>query len=254
MSQTFGPLLKDWRARRRLSQLSLGLKANVSARHVAFLETGRARPSRAMVLLLAEALEMPLTARNGFLDSAGFAMAYQRRALADADMSAVRLAIDWSLKRHLPFPAFAKDRHWNLVVANTVAAKLLAGAGIQPGDSLLELMTDEARLMQSFANPGEVGRHMLQRLRIESAYFGGDPVLDVAAEKLARSPTIAAFQVPSALPPVVPARYRAGGTVLSFFSTLAQFGTAEDLMLADLQIEFLFPDDDATRQFVEALA
>jgi transcriptional regulator with XRE-family HTH domain len=253
MHTSFGLMLKDWRARRRVSQLDLALSANVSARHVAFLETGRARPSRPMVMQLAAALELPLEMRNGLLNAAGFAPSYTRRTLDDASMAHVRSAIDWSLQRHSPYPAFAKDRHWCIVATNDVAAAMLKGAGLAKGDSLLDLVTDETRLLATFANPGEVGRHILQRLRLESNYYGGEAVLEKAAEKLASIDTVKNFLPHTHLPAVVPALYRMGDQVLSLFSTLAQFGTAEDLMLADLQMEFLFPADDDTRDYIEAM-
>jgi transcriptional regulator with XRE-family HTH domain len=253
MNTSFGLMLKDWRARRRVSQLDLALSANVSARHVAFLETGRARPSRPMVMQLAAALELPLEMRNGLLNAAGFAPSYARRTLDEASMAHVRYAIDWSLQRHAPYPAFAKDRHWCIVAANDVATTMLQVAGLATGDSLLDLVTDETRLMATFANPGEVGRHILQRLRIESHYYGGENVLETAAQKLAAIAAVRTFQPDTHLPAVVPALYRMGDQVLSLFSTLAQFGTAEDLMLADLQMEFLFPADDDTRMRIEAM-
>jgi transcriptional regulator with XRE-family HTH domain len=246
-------MLKDWRARRRVSQLQLALSAGVSTRHLAFLETGRARPSTVMVMKLAEALELPLDARNGLLHAAGFAPSYTRRSLDDASMAPVRRAISWSLQRHTPYPAFAKDRHWRVVAANDVAVTLLRAAAVSVGDSLLDLLIDEGRLHATFANPGEVGRHILQRLRLESQHFGGEAVLEQAAQRLAEIAVIRNFQPQTPLPVVVPTLYRMGEQTLSFFSTLAQFGTAEDLMLADLQLEFMFPADEPTRLQLEAL-
>jgi transcriptional regulator with XRE-family HTH domain len=254
MTQRFGQLLKDWRSKRRVSQLALGLKANVSSRHVAFLETGRARPSRTMVMQLADALDVPIAAQNGLLDAAGFSAAYVRRSLDDASMAAVRASIDWSLARHHPYPAFAKDQHWNLVAANPVASLMLKAVAVDIGTSLFNILADESQLTSIFANPGEVGRHVLQRLRLESAYLGGDAHLESAAQKLATMDIVKSYEPPAVLPPFVPAIYQMQGQQLAFFSTLAQFGTAEDLMLADLQIEFLFPADDATRQTIEQIA
>lgn len=253
MQASFGLMLKDWRGRRRVSQMDLALSANVSARHLAFLETGRARPSRSMVIQLAEALEMPLEMRNGLLNAAGFSPSYVRRSLDDASMAHVRLAIDWSLQRHSPYPAFAKDRHWRIVASNTIATRMLASAGLAVGDSLLHLLSDASRLEQTFANPGEVGRHILQRLRLESDYYGGEPVLEEAIAKLSAIKVVRQFRPDVHLPAVVPALYRVGEKVLSLFSTLAQFGTAEDLMLADLHMEFLFPSDEDTRSCIEAM-
>ncbi|GAB5467308.1 MAG: helix-turn-helix transcriptional regulator [Rhodospirillales bacterium] len=254
MRTTFGAALKSWRGQRRLSQLDLGLAANVSARHISFLETGRAKPSRTMVTLLCESLEVPQEARNGLLDAAGFAPAYRRRDLDDADMAAVRDAVAWTLERHDPFPAFALDRHWRVVKANAAAGRLLGAVGLREGDSLLEALADEAKLPAVLDNWQEVQHHTLVRLRTENAYLGGDPLLEAAIVKL----TAALGPRPQApeglLPAIVPTRYRAGGTLLSLFSTIAQFGTAEDIALAELKIELLFPADAATRATLQVMA
>ncbi|WP_419909066.1 helix-turn-helix domain-containing protein [Hoeflea sp.] len=247
MHNTFGDTLKEWRGRRRMSQLDLGLAANVSARHISFLETGRSRPSRSMVRLLSESLEMPHGARNAFLGAAGFAPAYRKRDLDDTDMAHVRAAVDWTMERHDPFPAMALDRHWNVVKANRTGGLLLAGAGVAEGDSLLEAITDADRLQDVLVNWQEVAEHMIVRLRTESAHLGGDAFLDTTVERLeaALGPRIGNGDGP--LPAIIPARYRVGEQVLSFFSTIAQFGSAEDIALSELRIELLFPSDDQTR-------
>jgi transcriptional regulator with XRE-family HTH domain len=254
MQTGFGGVLKDWRNQRRMSQLDLGLSANVSARHISFLETGRARPSRSMVLNLCETLEVPRAARNTLLGAAGFSPAYRRRGLNEADMAHVRAAVDWTLERHDPFPALAMDKHWTLVRTNRSAGLLLGAAGLAEGDSLLEAATDGRRLAKVLDNWPEVALHTITRLRTESAHLGGDPVLDEAADALAREMEGALPDAGGVLPAVVPARYRADGMVLSLFSTLAQFGSAEDIALAELKIEMMFPADDATRTMLMALA
>jgi len=253
MHNTFGATLKEWRSQRRMSQLDLGLIANVSARHISFLETGRARPSQSMVKQLCETLEVPLTARNALLGAAGFAPVYRRRELSDEDMSHVRAAVDWTLERHNPFPAFALDKHWRVIKANASAAFLLAGIGLNEGDSLLDAMMNKALMVHALENWLEVMQHMAIRLRTESTHLGGDEVLDAAIERLNRmlATETKGFEGPT--PAVIPARYRAGGTILSFFSTLAQFGTAEDIALAELKIELMFPADDATRNLLLAM-
>lgn len=249
MDSSFGAVLKEWRGQRRMSQLDLGLSSNVSARHISFLETGRAQPSRSMVLQLCETLEIPRTARNVLLNAAGYAPAYRRRDLAGTDMEHVRAAVDWTLERHTPYPAMALDRHWTIVKANGAGQLLLSGAGLSEGDSLLVALTDGERLAQAIENWTEVAQHMVVRLRTESAHLGGDPVLDEAANAL--SGVLSNIpHTPSAqpLPAIIPARYRANCQILSFFSTLAQFGTAEDIALAELKIEMMFPADEQTRQ------
>lgn len=146
MDQVFGTLLKDWRILRRMSQLDLGLAANVSARHISFLETGRARPSRPMVVQLSDTLEVPRSARNTLLNAAGFSPAYQARDLTADDMAHVRAAIGWMLERHDPFPAFALDRHWLLLQANNSASMMFKNLGLETGDSLLSSLTDPSLL------------------------------------------------------------------------------------------------------------
>lgn len=248
----FGALLKDWRGQRRMSQLDLGLAANVSARHISFLETGRARPSRSMVLQLTESLEVPRAARNALLNAAGFSPAYRSRDLDEADMAHVRAAVDWTLERHDPFPAFGVDRHWRLVAANQSARAMLGGLGLDVGDSMLDAFVESEALRAVVDNWAEVARHVITRLRTESAHLGGDAVLDQAADALAREAGDSDLDTPGTLPAVIPTRYRTNGVVLSFFSTIAQFGSAEDIALADLKIEFLFPADDATRDILLA--
>lgn len=254
MQTAFGAELREWRVRRRVSQLDLGLAANVSARHISFLETGRSRPSRSMVLHLCDHLEVPRTARNGLLNAAGFAPAYGARSLDETDMAPVREALDWTLMRHDPFPAIALDRHWIVVRLNRSAALLLAAIGVGEGGSLLEAATDPTRLAPLVENWPEVARHFIVRLRTESAHLGGDPLLDSAADALQSQAGPGAAPGEGPLPAVMPTRYRAGETVLSFFSTIAHFGSAEDIALADLKIELMFPADAATRQALQGLA
>lgn len=247
MDNGFGAVLKDWRSRRRLSQLDLGLTANVSARHISFLETGRARPSRSMVMQLCESLDVPRMERNALLNIAGFAPTFRRRELDDADMAPVRAAVDWTMERHDPFPAIALDRHWTLVKANKSASLLFGTMGLAQGDSLLETMTDTKFMAPYIENWEEVAQHVMVRLRTESAHLGGDPLLEKAADRLSQELTTEMVNDAGVLPAVVPARYTANGMTFSFFSTIAQFGTAEDIALAELKIELLFPADDATR-------
>ena len=253
MQNSFGEALRQWRGQRRMSQLDLGLTANVSARHISFLETGRARPSQSMAMQLCETLEVPHSARNAFLGAAGFAPAYRRRELSDDDMAHVRAAVDWTLERHDPFPAFALDKHWRVVKANASATFLLGGIGLAEGDSLLDAMLDMDLMSSALENWREVLQHMAVRLRTESAHLGGDAVLDKAVSQLTRVLGPGSHGVNGTLPAVIATRYRAGTATLSFFSTLAQFGTPEDIAVAELKIEMMFPADDATRDALFAM-
>lgn len=252
MAESFGALLKDWRGQRRMSQLDLGLAANVSARHISFLETGRAKPSQSMVLSLAETLEVPLAIRNVLLTAAGFAQAYTARSLDDDEMAYVRAAMDWMLERHVPFPAIALDRHWRIVRLNTVSATLLSAMDLAEGDSLLDALINGGPFADALENHEEIARHMVSRLRTESAHLGGDDVLDRAAAVMASALRDDAPVPEGHLPAIIPARYRTNGVVLSFFSTISQFGSTGDIALADLKIELMFPADDFTREVLTA--
>jgi transcriptional regulator with XRE-family HTH domain len=253
MTSGFGTQLKLWRGKRRMSQLQLALVADVSPRHLAFLETGRSRPSRGMALRLGEALDMPLAERNLLLDAAGFRAAYGRRPLDSSAMAPFRRAIDHLLRGHAPYPAFVFDRHWRVLDANAAGAAMLAAIGLATGDSFLELLLQPGRGPALVENWPEVAAHLASRFRLESAHLGGDPILDAAAASLALDLDPAA-SAPGDLPPVVPLRFRLGGAVYPLFSTIAQFGTAEDIALSDLKIELFFPADAAAEALFHGMA
>jgi transcriptional regulator with XRE-family HTH domain len=251
--QDFSQYLRSWRTRRRLSQLDLAMAAEVSARHLSFLESGRSRPSSAMVLKLAEALEMPRADRNRMLTAAGFAPHYPDLGLDEAEMAQVRAAMDWTITRRAPYPALVMDRVWRIVSLNRPAGALLAPFGLGRGASLTDAFCAADGIARQIENWPEVGAHILQRLRLESARAGGIDVLDRAAARLARDPEVAGWTPPARLPAVVPTLFRAGDARLALFSTYAQFGTAEDLALADMKIELMFPADAETERTLKAL-
>jgi transcriptional regulator with XRE-family HTH domain len=247
----FAQQLKHWRNIRRMSQLDLGLTANVSARHVSFLETGRAAPSRDMVLQLCETLEVPLTAQNTVLQAAGFAEVFLNRCLNAEELTHVRQAVDWTLQQHNPYPAMALDKHWTIIKANAAATMLLSAVGLSEGDSLLQAMQQSDRLRTAITNWPEVLRHMVSRLRMESIKLGHDPVLGKAAENLAAQLGDRGKSEPHVSTAVLSTRYLLNGVELSLFSMIAQFGSAEDIALADLKIELMFPADERTRGVLE---
>ena len=254
MTTQFGDLLKHWREARKVSQLDLGLEANVSARHISFLETGRARPSRAMVLNLGTVLDLPRGSRNAMLHAAGFAPSYRSRDLEEAEMAPIAAALDWMLDRHLPYPALVLDRHWKIVRANATARMMLTQIGLDENANLIEALLDHTQLPAVIENWDEVARHFVHRLRAQSAHLGGDSWLEEMATRLASRLGTALPDPTAGTQAIVATRYRLGETTLSFLSTLSQFSTAEDIALADWQIEHLFPADEATREMLVGLA
>lgn len=245
---TFPESLKSWRKARRCSQLDLAMEANVSSRHISFLETGRARPSAEMILRLGDALGLPLAARNQMLTQAGFAARYPARQWEAEDMAPIREAMEHTLAGHAPYPAVALDRLWTVVRMNGPAKMLFAPLKVEEGDSMLDLVTSDA-LPPLVENWPEVAHHSAQRLRTESAAQGGVEALDRAAANLSEAP----LPDTAATGPVVPTIYRMGPMRLSMFTTIAQFGTPEDLTLDDMKIELFFPANGETAATLRAL-
>lgn len=254
MMQDFGGQLRTWRGKRRMSQLQLALVADVSARHIAFLETGRAKPSRHMVLRLGEALDVPRAERNLLLDAAGYRAAYARRPLDSVAMAPIRKAISHMIEGHMPYPAFVFDRHWRVMDANRSGQAMLANFGLAVGGSFIDFLLQPGRGSELVENWHEVAGHLAARFRLESAHLGGDAVLERAAEGLACEAGRGDHGDVGDLPPVLAVRFRAGGMVYPMFSTIAQFGTADDIALADLKIEMFFPSDEACEALFRSMA
>jgi transcriptional regulator with XRE-family HTH domain len=243
-----GDHLREWRQRRRLSQLDLAGDADISARHLSFVETGRAAPSRDMVLKLAERLNVPLRERNVLLVAAGFAPAFPQRSLDDPALKSARAAIDLVLKAHEPNPALAYDRHWNLVSANRMVMPLLEGVPArllgQP-INILRLALHPEALAGRTVNLVEWCGHLLERLHRQCEVTAAPELIRLYQEL--RGYPIPARSAP--LPPdkvAIPLRLRFGGDVLSFFSTTMIFGTPVDITLSELALESFFPADDLT--------
>jgi len=254
-----GPLLREWRRRRRRSQLELALDAGVSARHISFLETGRSNPSREMVIGLAANLELPLRDRNELLIAAGFAPEYRELAYEDPDLGPVRAAIDQVLAAHDPYPALVVDRHWELVTANRGLGLLTEGVAphlLEPPANALRLALHPEGLAPRTLNFGEWRHHILSRLERHSR-LSGDPALRTLLEELRGYPggDVDEAAVTAAHDVFVPFRMRAGdGTELSFIGTIATFGTALYVTVAELSIESFFPADDVTAAACRAFA
>jgi transcriptional regulator with XRE-family HTH domain len=256
---TPGPLLREWRQRRHLSQLELALEAEISTRHLSFVETGRARPSRELLLHLAQLLEMPLRERNVLLVSAGFAPLFAERALDAPELAAQRAAIELVLRVHEPFPALALDRHWNLVLANAAARRLLAGVApglLAPPVNMMRLSLHPDGLAGAIVNLEEIRAHMLHRLRRQVAQ-GGDAVLVALLRELSALPHAPPASAPLHDPyigVVLPLRLRTPAGELSLFSTLTVFGSPVDVTLSELAIEAFFPADEASAAILRAMA
>ncbi|HEY4068965.1 MAG TPA: helix-turn-helix transcriptional regulator [Burkholderiaceae bacterium] len=246
----FGAQLREWRQRRRLSQLELAGEADVSTRHLSFVETGRAMPSREMVLRLADRLELPLRERNRWLTAAGFAPMYAERPLDDVALAAAREAVELVLKGHEPYPALAIDRHWSLVSYNRAVLPLLEGVApalLQGPINVLRLSLHPEGLAPRILNFAQWRAHLLARLR-QQIVASADPVLQALADELRAypAPAGAAHEGPEPGGVVVPLRLRTPNGTLSLISTTTVFGTPVDITLSELALETFFPADAAT--------
>lgn len=250
--QRFGGQLKAWRTRRRMSQLDFALEAEISQKHLSFIETGRSAPSRDMVIRLTECLDVPLRERNAMLLAAGFAPMYLARDLDDPSLKAARAAIDLLLKGHEPFPALAVDRHWNMVASNaaiTPFLSLVAEASLlEPPVNVLRLSLHPGGLAPFIANLGDWKKHLLERLR-HQIQITADPALSALEAELAAYP--ADEETPGGPNDYgdvfVPFELMLPQGKLAFFSTITVFGTPVDVTLSEIAIESFFPADDATR-------
>jgi transcriptional regulator with XRE-family HTH domain len=257
---SIGPLLREWRERRRLSQLELALDAGISTRHLSFVETGRSRPGREMLLRVLEQLEVPFREQNRLLLASGHAPAFPARSLEDPELLPVREALDQILNGHEPYPAVVVDRAWNLVAANSAMRGLTEEVAIDP--ALLEPPINVLRvgfhprgLASLIVNLGQWRAHFCQRLERQVAVTG-DPDLAALLEEVAGYPIPADEPDPAPDPEaremLGPVRFRApGGGELSFFGMFATFDTPFEVTTSELAMELLFPADQAT---AEALA
>lgn len=259
-SGPFGTLLREWRQRRRLSQLALALDADVSQRHLSFVESGRAQPSRAMVLRLAERMHVPLRDRNRLLLAAGYAPTFAERPLSDPALAPAREAVERVLAGHEPYPALAVDRHWTLVAANRAVAPLLDGIAAEllaPPVNVLRLSLHPGGLAPRIVNLAEWRAHLLERLAQQVA-ASADATLIALHEELSSlqvpSPTPRAAVAPTAdrapagAGVFVPLQLETGDGVLTLLSTTTVFGTPIDVTLAELALECFFPADDVTAE------
>lgn len=255
-SRPIGALLRDWRRRRGLTQLELGLEAGVSTRHLSYVENGRSQPSREMVERLAERLAIPLRERSQLLVAAGYAPTYQQRSLDMPEMAAARRALNQILDSHEPFPGLVVDRYWNMVFGNDAAMTLFEGVDpslAEPPVNVLRLALHPKGFASRLVNLGEVRASLVGRLRRSLEASGDEALASLYDEVRAYPPG----DEPAPLQPgaheiALPLRIRTDSGELAFFSTVSTFGTAYDITLSELSIELLYPADRETAELLTA--
>ena len=238
-----------------MSQLDLACEADISTKHLSFLETGRSRPSREMVLHLAERLAVPLRERNTLLHAAGFAPAYAERTLDAPALAAARAAVEAVLCGHMPYPALAVDRHWTLLAANPMVARLLDGCApalLAPPVNVLRLSLHTDGLAPRTENLAEWRGHLLDRLRAQ-VDASADPALAALLAELRGYPGASAPSAATPAPIAIPFRLRTPAGTLVFISTTTVFGSPTDITLAELAVEAFFPADTATAEALRKL-
>jgi transcriptional regulator with XRE-family HTH domain len=256
-----GDYLRSWRRRRRMSQLELALEAEISQRHLSFVESGRSVPSREMLMRLAERLDVPLRERNAILLAAGYAPVFSERSLEDPAMTAARRAIELVLKGHEPYPALAVDRHWNMIAANASLALMLAGVAdrtlLKPPVNVLRLSLHPNGLAPRIANLAEWRGHLLDRLRSQ-IMATNDPALADLMQELSSYPAIGKLAARAAAPAdhggvLVPLELASDAGLLSFISTTTVFGAPRDITLSELALEAFFPANAETAEVLRRL-
>jgi transcriptional regulator with XRE-family HTH domain len=259
---SFGLLLKQWRSQRGFSQLDLAVVSQVSQRHISFLESGRAKPSREMVLQLADVLEIPLRQQNLMLTAAGFAPIHAETDLSASEMAPIRKALDFMLQQQEPYPAIVVDRYWNLLLTNNAATQLLA-AFITPEQLQTHFYRDgKINLMRAMFHPQgfrpfvvnweDFSGHLLQRLHREAIAEGESYQSQALLNELMSYPDIPDVWHSSNRTAqntlLLTVHLKRGNLELQFFSTIATLGTPYDITLQELRIECLFPADKDTEQ------
>jgi transcriptional regulator with XRE-family HTH domain len=261
-ARPIGDLLREWRQRRHLSQLDLACEAEVSTRHLSFLETGRSTPSREMVLHLAEQLAVPLRERNTLLVAAGYAPVFSQRPLTDPALESARQAVGLLLKAHEPFPALAIDLHWNMVASNRILRTMLAAVDptfLRPPVNVLRLSLHPQGLASRIVNFVEWRAHLFHRLR-QQIQTSADPALMELLKELLAYPSppnpesTASAKQSEYAGVIVPLQLRSEAGVLSFISTTTVFGTPIDITLSELALETFFPANSSTADALRQIA
>lgn len=255
-----GPLLSEFRKKNRLSQLELSLLADVSSRHISFIETGRTQPSRSMLMRLADVLNLPHKDSNLLLHCGGYAAPYSELTLDSAELEPVREALQLMLENHNPYPALVMDGNYNVVMANRAQQRLMGliaanSQGLPAGMNLLEAVFHEGALRPYIANWDVVAAHLLRRLRKQVLAYGRPSHGELLARLLALAPP-ADWEQPQESQhdgPMLTVDFQLAEQRLSMFTTLSQFGTALDIGIEELMIESYFPADSASREFFQSL-
>jgi transcriptional regulator with XRE-family HTH domain len=261
-ANVFGSLLQDWRRLRKISQMELAGEAGVSSRHVGFIEIGRARPSREMVLMLAAALDVPLRERNAMLTAAGFAPIYGEADLDAPDLAHARQALDFILRQQEPFPAVAMNRHWDILVTNKAAerffATLLQGSTPPEPANIVRLMFHPDGLRPHVANWEPVAEALIQRIHREAVAGVKDEATRALIGEVLDYPGVAAgwrkADPAQPLQPILPIEFRKGDLSARYFSTVTVLGTPQDVTLQEIRIECFFPADEETERFARTQA
>jgi transcriptional regulator with XRE-family HTH domain len=249
---TVGDLLREWRRRRGLSQLDLANQADVSPRHVSFVETGRTIPSSAMVLHLAEHLAVPLRERNRLLVAAGHAPVYQQRPLDDPDLDRVRAALDRFVRAHAPYPAVAVDRRWNLILANDGLAVFTEGVDpelLEAPINMMRLGLHPGGMAPRIRNLAQVRGYLLPRLARQAGASGDAELLELYDELIGYGPTGNTPPDPADI--ALPIRIHHRGADLCFLNAITTFGTAFDITLEEIAVETYLPADTQTVEFFQ---
>lgn len=260
-NNAFGQLLKQWRSRRNFSQLDLSITSNVSQRHISFLESGRSRPSREMVLTLSAVLDIPLRQQNKMLTAAGFAALYSEFDLCDPEVAPIRRALEFTLRQQEPYPALVMDRYWNQVMVNKGAESLMGWLGekelpAEIGPNLIKLMLHPQGVKEYVENWEIVASHLIHRVHRETQMDGEQQsqllfnslLAYPAVDNLWRSPVKENWQLP-----VLNTIFSKAHQRMSFFTTLTTLGTPQDITLQELRLECLFPADTATEEVYRTL-
>ncbi|REK10765.1 MAG: XRE family transcriptional regulator [Planctomycetota bacterium] len=261
-SSAFGERLRFWRNARSVSQLQLAMAANVSSRHVSFLETGRSKPSRQMVMQIAEVLDVPLRERNALLDAAGFAPAYRASNLDSEHLATVRHSLEFLLERHDPYPAVVVDRHWNLLLQNRASQQLLrrfvlSAESLVAPLNVMHVLFREDGMRPFVVNWNELTAAMVSRLQREANSDPADAqcqqLLSMALEACGGAGRTPQMEFAADSPAMLEMRLRRDDVELGLFSTITTLGTPLDVTLQELRLETFFPTDDASEQVIKSL-